>query len=92
MSRGGGSGPTDAPASSPCGLSGGGRSCCPCCGGRTLTGQGSGEVCPVCFWEDGGPNGGLTLTAARANYRAIGACEERFAGYVRPPRPDEVAG
>jgi hypothetical protein len=56
----------------------------------------------VCFWEDdgqddydadvvrGGPNGVLSLTQARANYRQFGACAERFIGDVRQPRPDEL--
>jgi hypothetical protein len=55
----------------------------------------------VCFWEDdgqgdesadevwGGPNGRLSLTAARTNYAAFGACDPRYGGNVRPPRDDE---
>ena len=75
---------------------------CPCCGCKTLGERGGYEICPVCFWEDdgqddhdadvvhGGPNGRLSLTQARANYRRLGACEERFVKDVRPPRPDEL--
>jgi hypothetical protein len=75
---------------------------CPCCGHKTLRERGGFEICPVCFWEDdgqddhdadvvhGGPNGRLSLTQARANYRRLGACEERFVKDVRPPRPDEL--
>lgn len=87
------------PASSPCMQSGvDGRLRCPCCGSLTLTERGRFELCPACFWEDdgqddsdadvvrGGPNGGLSLTAARENFRAYGACDERFISYVRPPR------
>jgi hypothetical protein len=60
------------------------------------------EICPVCYWEDdgqddadadevlGGPNGSLSLTAARQNYAAFGACEQRMLEHVRPPRPDEL--
>jgi hypothetical protein len=74
---------------------------CPCCAFLTLDERCGWEVCPVCFWEDdgqgdhnagevrGGPNSRLSLTQARANYRAFGACEERFIGNVRAPRPDE---
>ena len=74
---------------------------CPCCGHLTLQGRGSYEVCPVCFWEDdgqddphadevwGGPNGSLSLTAARENYRRIGAVDEASLPRVRPPRPEE---
>jgi hypothetical protein len=56
-------------------------------------------LCPVCFWEDSAGddpdqpsigNHGLTLTIARANFAAFGACEPRFVGNVRPPRPHEL--
>jgi hypothetical protein len=58
---------------------------CPCCGFKTLSERGGYEICDVCFWEDdgqddddadevlGGPNGDLSLTEGRANYRAFGA-------------------
>lgn len=58
---------------------------CPCCGYPTIAEPAAFEVCPVCFWEDdgqgdgdadavrGGPNGPLSLTEARANFRAFGA-------------------
>lgn len=74
---------------------------CPCCGYVTLAERGGDEICPVCFWEDdgqddhdaevvrGGPNYTLSLTAARENYRRIGAVEERVLAHVRPPRRDE---
>jgi len=76
---------------------------CPCCGYNTLRERGGYEICPVCFWEDdgqdeddadtvrGGPNGGLSLTQARGNYREFGACERRFLKNVRLPRPEEQA-
>jgi hypothetical protein len=75
---------------------------CPCCGSLTLDEQGGYDICPVCFWEDdgqgdhdadvvkGGPNGTLSLAKARANYRAFGACEERFIDKVRRPRPEKL--
>ncbi|WP_234443889.1 CPCC family cysteine-rich protein [Streptomyces sp. NRRL B-24484] len=74
---------------------------CPCCGFVTLGERGGYEICSVCFWEDdgqddhdasrvrGGPNGRLSLAEARRNFHAVGACEERFVGSVRDPRPDE---
>lgn len=74
---------------------------CPCCGYLTLDARGDYDICPVCYWEDdgqddhdaatvrGGPNGVLSLNDARANYRRVGACEQRFINDVRPPRPDE---
>jgi hypothetical protein len=68
---------------------------------RTLRDRGEDEICPVCFWEDdgqddhdadvvhGGANGGLSLTAARANYQRIRVCDPKFAERVRPPTPEE---
>lgn len=75
---------------------------CPCCNYKTLEERGRYDICPVCFWEDdgqdshdadkirGGPNGRLSLTKARENYRSIGACEERLLQYVRSPLPEEL--
>ena len=75
---------------------------CPCCDYVTLPQRGEYDICPVCFWEDdgqddhdadvvrGGPNGLLSLTQARANFQQLGACADRFAGDVRPPRPEEL--
>ena len=74
---------------------------CPCCFCRTLDERGGYGICPVCFWEDdgqddydadivrGGPNGPLSLTRARANYRQFGACEVTMRCNVRAARPDE---
>jgi hypothetical protein len=56
---------------------------CPCCHCLTLQDRGGYEICPMCFWEDdgqddhdadevrGGPNGSLSLTRARHNFRAV---------------------
>jgi hypothetical protein len=75
---------------------------CPCCGYWTLDARGDYDICPVCFWEDdgqddhdadvvrGGPNGRLSLTQARVNFRQFGACEARFIVNVRPPRAEEL--
>jgi len=77
---------------------------CLCCFCRTMESRAGFEICPVCFWEDdgqddhdadvvrGGPNGRLSLTAARANYRSIGACEDRVRGSVRKPLPEKAPG
>lgn len=74
---------------------------CPCCRYKTLGERGDFDICPVCFWEDdgqddqdadiirGGPNGPLSLTQARSNFKKIGACEQRFIGNVRKPAQDE---
>ncbi len=77
---------------------------CPCCHYRTLAERGGFETCPVCFWEDdgqdeadaevvrGGPNGSLSLRAARENFDRIGASDERSVRMVRAPKPDERSG
>jgi hypothetical protein len=79
-----------------------GRFACPCCGHWTLPGPPPGTygTCPVCLWEDDGVQfddpslrGGanvVSLQEARANFRRVGASEERFLGQVRLPRPDEL--
>ena len=38
----------------------------------------------------GGPNGELSLTRARENFRRIGACDVRFVSSVRRPRTEEL--
>lgn len=74
---------------------------CPCCGYKTLYGRGQNEICPVCFWEDdgqddadahlvlGGPNGALSLSHARHNFKSYGASEDRNRLLVRSPKPEE---
>ena len=75
---------------------------CPCCGYKTLGARGEFEICPVCAWEDdgqgdedadavrGGPNGTLSLSAARENFKRFGACERAAVGSVRKPLPEEL--
>ncbi|HDS1039071.1 TPA: hypothetical protein QDZ42_002087 [Stenotrophomonas maltophilia] len=77
---------------------------CPCCGSRSLASRGGYDICPVCFWEDdgqddddadvvlGGPNGDLSLTDARANYRRFGASRMQDLRHVRQPLPQELPG
>src|SRR5262245_29376867 len=62
---------------------------CPCCGHTTLYERGAYEICSECGWEDdgqdnhdsanirGGPNGGLSLDEARANYVRKGGTPHR---------------
>jgi len=83
---------------------GGGPYLCPCCRFLTHPDRGGYDICPVCFWEDGGqddhdadevrggPNYTLSLTEARANFAAIGAAEARVLQFVRPPNPEELTG
>jgi hypothetical protein len=77
------------------------RYTCPCCGYRTLDEPpGSYGICKVCFWEDDGaqrldpacPGGANkpSLMECQENFRRTGACEERFVGVVRPPKPEET--
>jgi hypothetical protein len=67
-------------------------------------GVGASEICPVSFREydgqddrdagivRGGPNRGLSLSAARANFREMGASDERRKRFVRDPLPGERPG
>lgn len=65
---------------------------CPCCGYRTLNERGAYAICPVCFWEDDGSNepgrvsgpNHMTLTQARANFKAFGAVSKRELKFVDP--------
>lgn len=62
----------------------GGPYTCPCCGHPTLSERGRYDICRECWWEDdgqddhdsavvrGGPNGPVSLDAARAQYIAGG--------------------
>jgi hypothetical protein len=75
---------------------------CPCCGYKTISDRGGFEICPICFWEDdgqddadadkvrGGPNGMLSLTRARQNFRRCGAPDKKYVGNVRRPNPEEM--
>jgi hypothetical protein len=74
---------------------------CPCCGFITLPERGGYDICEVCFSEDdgqddhdagrvrGGPNGSLSLTEARANFKRLGASDEGGLRFVRKPRSGE---
>ena len=75
---------------------------CACCGYLTMRvppGDGSYEICPVCFWEDDGvqwknpdyPGGANkpSLREARRNFYEHGANDLAEVSSVRPPRPDE---
>ena len=70
---------------------------CPCCGFRTLMDRGGFGLCPVCNWEDdgqderdtdevrGGPNGNLSLTQARLNFKVFAVSDPSFISSVRKP-------
>ncbi len=59
---------------------------CPCCWCLTLDEPKAWEICPVCFWEDGGdgPNH-MTLAQARKNFLRFGACDESMIPNIRNP-------
>ena len=74
---------------------------CDCCGHRTLAeppGR-TGQICPVCFWEDAvhpeleeqgwSDSNGVTLGEAQAHFEATGACAPAFVHAVRPPAANE---
>ena len=60
------------------------------------------EICDVCFWEDdgqddinadeviGGPNGDISLTTGRINYKTFGASRKEDLPHVRPPLLEEM--
>lgn len=60
---------------------------CPCCGYLSIAAGEDGicNICPVCFWENfgEGPNH-LSLAEAQANFRRIGAMDERSLSFVDP--------
>jgi len=75
-----------------------GKKQCACCGFSTISEIK--ETCPICFWEEdfyqeehlndaGGPNH-VSLREAKENFKAFGACEERFINLVRSPEKDEM--
>lgn len=75
---------------------------CPCCGCFTFEEKPSGnyDICPVCFWEDDpiayddldevcGCNG-VSLSQAKQNYIAFGACRKDMVIHTRKPYKDEL--
>jgi hypothetical protein len=79
------------------------RARCLCCGFLTLDKPDAQALCPVCWWQDDGQddsdadvvrgtvNGGLSLSAARENFRRLGAADAKFVAHVRRPLPSELA-
>lgn len=74
---------------------------CPCCGYLVFAEPpGSDDICMICFWEDdaaqlrfptlGDQTNFVPLAEAQLNYARFGAIEERFAGDVRKPTPDDA--
>ena len=71
---------------------------CPCCGYRTLpkSPPGSGELCPVCFWEDVYPfseewtYNRQSLRSAQRKFLAVGASHEDWLDIVRAPTEEET--
>jgi hypothetical protein len=74
---------------------------CPCCGYKTLLEEGDGtyEICKVCFWEvdglqshdpdyEGGANT-VSLRMAQKNFIKFGASDKESITSVRPLASDE---
>ncbi|KAA0543107.1 hypothetical protein FZW96_20930 [Bacillus sp. BGMRC 2118] len=71
---------------------------CPCCGYRTMEGDGNYEICPICFWEDDpfqkenvyslGANH-IPLIEAQLNYIKYGVSEKEFIKNVRKPTNED---
>ena len=71
---------------------------CIICGHLTLTTRTDWEICPVCYWEDDVPYGGvdkhspanaMSIQHAQDNYRRHHACDVKYIGSVRDPLDDE---
>ena len=60
---------------------------CPCCEYYSIDFGEDGfcDICPVCFWENGGsgPNH-MTLKEAQNNFKKIGAMNERSLEFIEP--------
>jgi Cysteine-rich CPCC len=71
---------------------------CPCCGYRTLTAApgAAHELCEVCAWETRDVNDRWSgrdasdLAAAQHSFAEHGVYDATFAGFTRPPRPEEA--
>lgn len=78
----------------------GGPYTCPCCGRLTLPSRGNYDLCSECGWEDDGqddhdsglvrfgPNGGLSLDVARAQYKAKGRGLKQHFPPAAPQTPE----
>ena len=77
---------------------------CPCCGYFTFEEKPNGNynICPVCFWEDDPVAyenydedcccNGVSLSKAKQNYKAFGACRKDMVIHARKPNKDELTG
>lgn len=77
---------------------------CPCCGYYTIDDDGCEviiDICEVCYWQYDlvaqenpdkviGPNHGVSLNQARANYKEFGASSIRVKEFVRLPQDNEL--
>lgn len=67
---------------------------CPCCHYFSIAPGEDGlwDICPVCFWENGGdgPNH-ISLAEAQVNFEAFGAIDERARKFVDPEGPIKYA-
>jgi hypothetical protein len=74
---------------------------CPCCGHLVFAEPpGSDDICMICFWEDDAEQlrfpeladatNIMSLAEAQRNYAKFGAVDERLAGDVRKPTPEDA--
>ncbi len=61
---------------------------CPCCEYYSIGfgEEGLWDICPVCFWEnggDGGPNH-MTLEEAKKNFKQFGAIDKKCLDFIDP--------
>lgn len=68
------------------------REACPCCGRATLDARNACDICPVCWWEDGGEDSGPDALAASAENGGISLAQARVNALVHgihdPARQD----
>ncbi len=73
---------------------------CACCGYKTIGEKGNYEICHICYWEDdsvqeadpwfeGGANK-PSLFQAQLSFKKFGAIEERFLGYVKKIKKNDI--
>lgn len=73
---------------------------CACCGYKSLTTNEMGEICCICFWEEGydlqedlfyiSNTNHMTLYQAQENYKVFGCCNKKMLKHCRRPLSNET--
>lgn len=73
---------------------------CSCCGYKTLPSNSMGELCPICFWEEGyddsdalfgvSDTNHMTLYQGQENYKKFDCCSQDFISRCRKPNNNET--